>query len=58
MEAIVHRIVTGTHGGGSGSHGHSHAIPPCLMKEKTITEKENHDENNDSGSLDHEKYAM
>ena len=55
VEAIVHRIFRGTHG--VGSHGHSHGIPQGMIKEKN-TSQENKDDNNDSGSTDHEKYAM
>jgi zinc transporter 1/2/3 len=55
VEAIVHRIFKGTHG--VGSHGHSHGIPQGMIKEKN-TSQENKDDSNDSGSTDHEKYAI
>ena len=48
----------GVHGGNSGSHGHSHAIPAGMLKEKDIPDNRSNDANTDSGSSDHEKYAM
>ena len=47
----------GVHGGNSGSHGHSHAIPAGMLKEQDISDNRSNDANNDSGS-DQEKYAM
>ena len=57
VEAVVHRIFIGVHGSSSGSHGHSHAIPPGMLQ-KSVDNKEGQDVNNDSGSSDLEKYAM
>ena len=48
----------GVHGGTSGSHGHSHAIPPGMLKEQDSPDNRSNDVNNDSGSSDQEKYAM
>ena len=58
VEAVVHRIFIGVHGGSSGSHGHSHAIPPGMLQNKNASNKESHSADNDSGSSDPEKYAM
>ena len=58
VEAVVHRIFIGAHGGSSGSHGHSHAIPPGMLQNERASNKEVRDADNDSGSSDPEKYAM
>jgi len=57
VEAVVHRIFIGVHGSSSGSHGHSHAIPPGMLQ-KSDDNKEDQDVHNDSGSSDLEKYAI
>jgi len=57
VEAVVHRIFIGVHGSSSGSHGHSHAIPPGMLQ-KSVDNKDDQDANNDSGSSDLEKYAI
>ena len=56
IEAIVHSIFMGAHGGNSASHGHSHAIPPGMLKD--THDSRSNEANTDSGASDQEKYAM
>lgn len=58
VEAVVHRIFIGVHGGSEGSHGHSHAIPPGMIKSKLDDNRDTLDENNDSGASDQEKCGI
>ena len=58
VEAMVHHCFGGDHGGSTGSHGHSHAIPPGMLQNKGSDNKENNEVDNDSGASDPERYAM
>ena len=58
VEAVVHHCFGVDHGGATGSHGHSHAIPPGMLQNKGNDNKENNEVDNDSGASDPERYAM
>ena len=58
VEAVVHHCFGGDHGSTTGSHGHSHAIPPGMLQNKGNDNKENNEVDNDSGASDPERYAM
>ena len=53
VEATVHRMFIGKH-----SHGHSHVIPPGMLRKNSISDEESQDISKDLEFKDKEKKGM
>ena len=53
VEATVHRMFIGKH-----SHGHSHTIPPGMLRKNSISDEESQDINKDLEFKNKEKKGM